>query len=388
MKIAFLTTKFPPYIGGDPLWVYRIAKGLTQKGHNISVYTTIHPDVPSVEKSDGIKIERHYEINPRISSFIKAPTTIMPSLFKLFDKEEMLNIEAVHSFDLTSFFPLLATSLKLFRKKRFIHTGSFPLLIPYYTSKRRWPFFLYSLTFGIAILRYADILIARTNLERGRLLQFGIDANKIQIIPGSIDSSSYKQLPDPTLFRKKYRIAPHERIILFVGKPTLWKGVDHLVIALQDVLKRIKKARLVIVGPLVPRMDNLLRSINSNVAEHILITGPLMGDLLLSAYSAADTFVLTSLIETFGMVILEAAAAGLPIVSTKTGVAPDIIINNKNGLFVRYGDVNQISSAIIKILTDENFKNVANRRREFILRNYDVKTELDQYEKVYKQCLK
>jgi len=382
VKIIILASLFPPYVGGVSVRAYRIARGLTKRGHEVNVHTLFHPKVPLIERIDGIKVERHHRLNPFFSGFVKLPAVIMPSLLKVFGEEEIREADVVQSLGWLSFSSLAAASLKLLRRKVFV---LLPIFSPYYRW-HVWSVKLYRWTVGVAIIKYADFVVPETSLERDKLMQLGVHSDKIQVIPNAIDSESYEQMPDPTIFRNKYGIDAGEKIILFVGAPLKSKGVDNIILAMEGVLKKIKEARLVLIGPNARKaLASLRRLGSSNVRDHTVITGSLTGKNLVSAYSAADLFVLPSQRETFGMVIVEAAAAGLPIVCTRTGVAPDIVVNGKNGLFVGWGKVKQLSNAITRVLMDSNFKSEAERRRDLILKNYDVKTEIDQYEKIYRQ---
>jgi glycosyltransferase involved in cell wall biosynthesis len=382
MKIIFLVSSFHPHVGGLPVRAHRIAKGLSERGHEITIHTRFHPKVPLIERINGIKVERHHELKPLFSQFVKIPIAIIPSLLNLFGKEEILRADVIQSFGWLSFSSLIAASLKFIRGKPFVLS---PIFSPYYLWYV-WDVKLYRWVFGPSIIRYADFLTPQTDFERDKLIQLGVSPDRTQVLPNAIESDSYKKLPDPIVFRNKYGIGFDEKIILFVGTLTRFKGLNQVVLALLDVLRKIKKVKLVLIGPNVHNASAMLRHVNSSdIRDHTIITGPLKAKSLIYAYSAADIFVFPTIKETFGSVILEAAASGLPIVCTRTGVAPEIITHGENGLFVDYGNVDQISNAIIRVLTDSNFKRKAEKRREFILKKYDHKKEIDQYEKIYSQ---
>jgi glycosyltransferase involved in cell wall biosynthesis len=391
MKIVFLVERFPPYIGGIPKRAYKIAKGLTERGHEVTVYTEFHPEAPRAERINGIKVRRYDARARTLARFlhrarVKVPhPPLMPQLFTLLGNKEIQDADIVQSFRFMSFVSLVAASLKLFRKKVFALA---PLCPPSYRGipglSSNPPFILYRLTLGMAVLHYADLNITETNFEKSNLISvFGVRPNKIQVIPDGIDHKKYKQLPDAGAFRKEHKIGQNARVILFVGLPSLREGLPHLLLAMHSVFQKIKDATLLLVGPR-PGMEFMLNKFGSSVVRNrTVVTGYVREESLLSAYSTSDVFVMPSLVEAFGISILEAAASGLPIVCTRTGVAPDIVVNGKNGLLVRYGNVDQISNAIVRVLNDDRFKMEAEKRRKQVLKTYDHRKEIDQYEKTY-----
>jgi len=394
LKIAFLVERFLPYRGGIPMRVYKIAKGLTQRGHEITVHTASHPRAPSTDRIDGIKVRRYDFIGigqSALNRLFRAPHgPVMPQLFKLPLAREIQDIDIVQSFMFMSYVTLSAALLKLVKKKIFVLA---PYCPPDYRGvpgfSTHWSFVLYRLTVGMAILRYADFHLTETNRETKNLIKgFGVRPDRIQAIADGIESSKYSKLPDPIDFKKEYHIDPDSKVILFVGFPQERKGLPHILLSMNKVLKKVKDARLIIVGPKPKQAHAALEDFGSPaVREHTVVTGYLSERSLLSAYSAADVFALPSLLEGFGRVFIEAAAAGVPVVSTSTGVIPDIIVPGKNGLIVKYGDVDQISDAITMVLMNGDFKTEAEKRRSLILKNYDHKKEVEQHEKVYLRLL-
>jgi len=75
-------------------------------------------------------------------------------------------------------------------------------------------------------------------------------------------------------------------------------------------------------------------------------------------YSSCDLFVLPSRLEGFGRVIIEAMAAGKPVVATAAGAIPEIIESEQNGILVEAGDERKLASAIVKVLSDKSLARV------------------------------
>jgi glycosyltransferase involved in cell wall biosynthesis len=398
MKIAFIAHTFPPYVGGTPGRVYRISRGLSQRGHAVTVYTSTHPRAPRVQEMDGLRIVRYDFLNPAMTRFIKLPYYIMPEMSKLLtNKEELRKVDVVQTFNFLSYVSLLGACIKTFRGKPFslspivMHHSAFREGVKSAYARgglkarlSEWYLISYFLSCGLRILKTADVLAPQTQAERRELLSDGVNPAKTRVIPGSINIELYRDLTDLSDFRKKYSIDPDEKLVLFVGQPSLWKGVHHLIQAMKEVLEKVKNARLVLVGPSVNKAhDHVKQFAPPLVANRTLITGPLVGKALVSAYSAADALVLPTKEERFGTVVVEALASGLPVISTRTGVSPDVIFHRRNGFFVDYGNVQQISAAITQILLDGKFKTEAKSRRQSILDAYSSQREIEAYEKAY-----
>lgn len=398
MRIIFIVPRFPPHIGGMTARAYRISKGLSLRGHEVTVYTSTHPQVPRIQEIEGLRVERYDRLHPAITRFIKTPIYPMPSMFKLLcNKKEIQKADIIQTFHFMSYVSFVGTCIKLLQKKPFALS---PLVMHHYEFKEgmrsaygrsgikafvsEWYLISYFLTLGVRILRFADFLAPQTTSEKDMLVSYGVDPEKIRVIPGSINVDHYRELPDSSRFRREYSIDDDEKLILFVGQPNLWKGIHHVILAMEEVSKKVDKARLVLVGPAVDKAYRQLRRFgSSSVRSRTLVVGPLLGEPLISAYSASDMLILTSKAELFGTVVVEALASGLPVISTRTGVAPDIIRHGKNGFFVEFGKVPEIAEAIVQVLLDENFKTEAERNRQTILKTYSSRREIESYEKAY-----
>jgi glycosyltransferase involved in cell wall biosynthesis len=101
--------------------------------------------------------------------------------------------------------------------------------------------------------------------------------------------------------------------------------------------------------------------------EVVRFTGLKQGDDLTKAYEEADFTVLSSRYETFGTVIVESLASGTPVVSTRVGVAPEVI-NDQNGVLIPPEDTNALAEAIIRMLNSGNTYNREAIRNEIINR--------------------
>lgn len=198
--------------------------------------------------------------------------------------------------------------------------------------------------------------------------RYGEMAQKaVQIVTSSLTEDDF-------LDRDAKRIStPTE--ILFVGYLRHEKGIPFLLQATQKLLEKGYALKMTIVGD-GPEKDMLQRLTKKmEIGKQVAFQGSVSSDEEMQAiYSTADLFVLPSISEGTPRVLLEAMAAGLPIVATKVGGIPDIIEDGENGILVPPGDAGALAKAIQKVLINESLRrNLVAKGRKFA-ETHTVKT--------------
>jgi glycosyltransferase involved in cell wall biosynthesis len=199
--------------------------------------------------------------------------------------------------------------------------------------------------------KVADAVVVSSKLEYEDAIEFGIKKNKLFVIPMGIDVDAYVDSQ-----------INHEGTIniLFVGRIARVRRIE---ILLQAVARLSIPCQLILVGGeektsslsksgYLDELKNLCKALNIN--DQVTFVGPVPQDELFNWYSKGDIFVYPSLYENFGQPILEAAAAGLPIISTSVGVARELITDNETG-FLFTGDVQELADRITQ-LSDQNIR--------------------------------
>jgi glycosyltransferase involved in cell wall biosynthesis len=151
---------------------------------------------------------------------------------------------------------------------------------------------------------------------------------------------------------------PSGPIVLTVCRITTQKGLQYLVQAASEVVEKIPNVKFVIRAY---GSEPEYRQYILNLIAERKLSGSFKIIEEFSAYdeipkymAASDVFVLPSIWEGLGVVILEAMACGLPVIATNVGGIPDIVINNENGLLVEPRDPQGLASAITRVLSDKN----------------------------------
>lgn len=190
-----------------------------------------------------------------------------------------------------------------------------------------------------------DRFIAVSRSIRKELNQtFGVDYNKITVIPNGVDTAVFKHRNADDI-RKKYQL-DNSFVVLFVGRDDPQKGAKRLVNAVKDLAKQIPDIMLVMVGQKDIYFD-----------KRILCLPHVSRSELVKLYSLSDVFVLPSIYEPFGIVLIEAMACETACIGMRVGGIPDIIDHGRTGLLVGSNDSTGIFEAISDLYHDPEKRN-------------------------------
>jgi glycosyltransferase involved in cell wall biosynthesis len=197
---------------------------------------------------------------------------------------------------------------------------------------------------------------------------FDVPAERVGVIPNGIDGSHLRRLRHKDLsdFRRRFA-RPDERIIFNVGRMVYEKGADLLVETAPQVLSQAPDAKFVIGGrgPLFPSLRQRIDAMNLN--DKVMLTGFLSDEERDQLYVAADVCVFPSRYEPFGIVALEAMAAGTPVIVSDVGGLRAVVEHNQTGLTAYAEDVHSLAWAIVRVLHDPQTANArAQRAQEYV----------------------
>lgn len=173
-------------------------------------------------------------------------------------------------------------------------------------------------------LKQASALHALTEQEASDLRRINADES-LFVIPNGVDLLEFQHLPEGAVFLRRYPALAGKQIVLFLGRMHQKKGLDLLARSFCKVASLRANVVLVIAGPDEGRYSSVVQSLLRHVPEdRVLFTGILHDNDRLAALSAANMFVLPSYSEGFPLAVVEAMAAGLPVVLTEACNVEDV----------------------------------------------------------------
>jgi poly(glycerol-phosphate) alpha-glucosyltransferase len=233
-------------------------------------------------------------------------------------------------------------------------------------------------------LREADCLHALCSAEAENFRRYGLK-NPIAIISNGVGLNAFRPLPDCDAIAERFPKVKGRRRILFLSRLHPKKGLANLLDAWRNLSPRFTDWCLLVAGAGEPAYELELRTLVNNHAldKSVFFLGPVYGDEKKQALAAADIFVLPSFSEGFSVAILEAAAAGLPVLLTRECNFPELA---KAGAAIETApETSAIEAGLRQILelSEEQRKGMGRRGRELVRQFYTWPEIANQMRKVY-----
>jgi len=220
----------------------------------------------------------------------------------------------------------------------------------------------------------AHVVLCNSQSLRAKALALGVaPAAKLYLLGGGssngVDMDVYS--PGTTDVRARYGLPHDAHVVGFVGRLTRDKGLPELVEAFDSILRAEPKAHLLLVGWFDASEDLLGEAVRARIESHprIQMTGFVEGTA--AFYRAMDVMVLPTWREGFPNAVLEAAATGIPVVTTMSTGSRDSVVPEVTGLLIPPGYPEAISEAVIKLLRDpERRMRMGLAARAWVLEHY------------------
>jgi len=229
------------------------------------------------------------------------------------------------------------------------------------------------------------------NQEKDDYLKAGLLLKKAIIIPNgfSIGELNIKRLGFLGLnFRKKFNIPSDKKIILFLARLHPIKGLDTLIPAFAEVIKKEPNVVLVLAGPdennYKKEVELKIENCKLKIGKDVVFTGMLVGEDKISALQESDIFVLPSYSECLPMAVVEAMYFGLPVVITKN-VGISLRVEKAGVGIVIEKDEKQLAEAILKILNNPNLgKEMGDKGRKLVETEFSAEKVAEKWIEEYK----
>lgn len=338
IRIAIFTDTYYPQVNGVSKFLEEMRKYM---GNNNIEYRLFVPGIAAETEID------------HVTSFYGVPFAFYPELRVSWPRYHRI------SSTLSEFQPhfiYLATPISIgIAGLRYARKNGIPVVSTYHTNFPQYLQYYHLDSLKGPIWRYLRWFHSSCcinfcpSLETIKQLQNqGID--NLMLCNNGIDCNSFSPKLRSDELRKQY-VGIGQTLLLYVGRVAPEKDLDVLIGAVK-LLNRYKSAfKLLVVG------DGPLRKpLQEQELTNVIFTGYKTGHDLREIYASSDVFVFPSCTETFGNVILEAMASGLPVAASYTGGVKESLVDGFNGLAFSPGDEKAMASCILKLLRDDRLR--------------------------------
>jgi spore coat protein SA len=256
-----------------------------------------------------------------------------------------------------------------------------------------------------AQIAVSEFVVGRLREAHSHAGANALPANIVRV-PGGVQSKVMlreKRQEERTRIRQKLGLKDSDVLFLFAGAIRPEKGVDYLARAFAKLSEENSNAHLAIAGgiklwiekgwlqgnALETTEQEVLNTLAAAIArKRVFMLGMVQPSEIDAYYAAADIFVLPSMFqETFGLVLLEAFSAGLPVIAFRSGGIPELVENRGNGIVVDQGDEQGLYQSMRELLLDRDLRNRLGTAAESVPARYSWENTVDRVEAVYRDVL-
>ncbi len=369
-------------IGGPPKIIYDHALVQMRLGAEVTILTPISEGQKLYAIPEGAKVitcKRHWfskfwaEFSPELYTWIKAHG----------NEYDIIHIHGVWHF--AGVAPYLAG----INTAKCITTHG--LLDSWTIGKGYWKKYLFGLLFQKNILKNTELIQINNTDEQADLKRFlGFEHPNVKIIPNGMNLQDFSKLPPKGTFRDKFQVPNDKKIILFMSRINLKKGLDLLLPAFKEVAAQRTDCVLILAGSddgYLTETKHFIRE--KSLQNNIKLVGMLTGNDKLAALSDADIFVLPSHSEGFSIATLEALISGLPsLLSDRVGFGE--AIKEANAAHLVKLTQESITEGFVKMLDDDEYCKMLSKNGIALVKNrYDIelvaKQLFNEFEKIIKK---
>ncbi|HEX6643553.1 MAG TPA: glycosyltransferase family 1 protein [Gemmatimonadales bacterium] len=338
MRIAYFSEVYWPMVSGVGVTLRRLADALMARGIGVRVYTATYAlpggaDRPEVHRSPSIPFFLYPDVQwalPRHRELVADARAFAPDIVHVATEFAMGHAGLRVARELGV--PVVASA----------HTDYEQYAARYHVDWAVRP--------GWRYLRWfygqAERVLCPSRIYEEHLHSRGV--RRTGVWSRGVDTRTFHPDRRDESYREALGAGPGDPVVTYVGRLAREKNLDLLLAAWERIALRFPRARLALVG-----RGPLEREIRERAIPGVHLAGLLTGPALSAAYASADVFAFPSVTETFGNVLLEAMASGLPSIVAAAGGVLEFTEHGRNGWLVEPNSVEAIAAALERMLTDE-----------------------------------
>jgi glycosyltransferase involved in cell wall biosynthesis len=377
MRIGMMADVYQPHISGITNYISLNKVFLEKRGHEVYVFTSSDMDYtdnePNIIRSPGLPLlDTGYSISLSYTSRAK----------KLLSTMEVVHVHH----------PFLSGSLAL----RYCRPRGIPII---FTNHTRYD--LYSQAYlppmadiiGAAAVqaylpafcRACDMVISPSAGMRDVLVGFGVDT-PIEIAPNGVDLRPF-QNPSTSIDRQELGFSAEDVVLIYVGRLGPEKNLQFLLRSFAGVVQAYDHARLLLIGD-GPERESLQELVtHTNICDCVKFTGMMPYEKIPAYLKIADAFVTASVSEVHPLTVVEAMAAGLPVLGISSPGIGDTIRDGESGYLVAQEDMASFTAKMVRLVREDDYRRQMGETARQAAAEYDIERTTEIMEERYRKMV-
>ena len=404
MNIAVIVSHFPAL---SESFVLNQITGMLDLGHNVEIFAMVNPKEPThhgdVDKYNIMEKVNYFEIIPegRITAILKTlllfvkyipkcPIMLIKSLL-IFKKHKYGNLIGRYYFCL----PFLGKQFDVVQC-HFGPNGNIAAYLKHsgFNIKIVTMFHGYDIRLAKKqgkeiynpLIKYGDCFLSISSYNNKNMLDIGIDAEKIHYHPVGIDVKKY-----PFNIKTEPLLGKRKIIIITVARLVEEKNLSDAIEAISKIVNKYRDVnieyRIIGDGPLKNSLNDIV--VRLGLINHVKFLGSMNQENVILNLLDSDIFLLSSVAEALPVVLMEAQAVGLPVVTTDVGSISEIVLDKKSGFIVPARDIEAMSNRISYLIEhSEIWHEMGRAGRANVESKYDINILNKKLEKIYQGLIR
>lgn len=414
MRIAITSDLYYPMTNGVAVFAHNLAKGLAKRGHEVMVLCPSFTGKPHRAKRDGVTTVYLRSIRfpfypdqinkvPDGKEFLGLPLPRLayrhglwvtvdpyPEIRRALDK---FRPDVIHN----QTAEMVAIAVRRYAKKYDVPLVSTGHAYPDNMTSQlkilkpiKKPLDAVLRTYMASFLKHSEYATMPTEMAIDDLVPKKRKRFDVTVEPLSngVDLSKFGPKKAPARIYKKYRIPTDVPVVLYVGRVDPEKSIDQVVTAFAEVAEAEPKPVLVIVGDGTDRrhLVDLVQALG--IEQSVRFLGRVMPPDVMEVYRTGTLFATASKTETQGIVLIEAAATGLPLVAVGAGAVRELCRHKQNGILCAPDDAAEMADAMLHIIQNPDLREKYSAGSLEVAQCHDLNRTLQRFEEIYGEAIR
>ncbi len=380
MKIAIFSDTFPSQINGVANAAYQLAKGLSERGHQVMVFTAIRKDAAQALRKENFKTVRipSFPVPAYPGERCAIPFGIGFNRLRKF-KPDVIHTHTPFGIGLAAVvwgkllgIPVVGT-----------HHTFYDYYLKHVKADYQWAKKL-SWKYTVGYYNRCDLVISPSQSLADAMKDESLK-RPIEVIANFIDTDFFRPAESVAAKNKvKTSFGVKGKSVIYMGRLSYEKDIDQVIKAFALAKRKLQDLKLMIVGDGPERANLEKLSRDEGIGGEVIFTGFKEGRNLVEALQANDIFLTASRSENMPLSLLEAMAVGLPFVVVKEKGLAEIVGQGVNGFFAKTGDPGDMAAKIMELLSQpELLRKLGAASRSRALADYSKESVMSRFEKAY-----